>query len=212
MLVDAAKVNFCPEREKCVLLLLDEMHIRQDLVFDKHSGQMISFCNLGEVNDQLLAFEQSLSEGEPSSPDLARTMMVFMVRGLFSKLQFPYVQLPCGNISGDLLYEPFWEAVRRLEMCGLRVRLSLCRYMYCAVSFIVIALQVLGATLDGNSVNRRLIKLHEPTSQLLYKVTNPFTDEDRCFYFFSDPPHLIKTVRNCWLSKARNLHVSVCLF
>ncbi len=34
MLVDAAKVNSCPEREKYVILLLDEMHLRQDLVYD----------------------------------------------------------------------------------------------------------------------------------------------------------------------------------
>lgn len=32
MLVSAANLTTCPEREKCVLLLLDEMHIRQDLV------------------------------------------------------------------------------------------------------------------------------------------------------------------------------------
>ncbi len=123
MLVDAAKVNSCPEREKCVILLLDEMHIRQDLMYDKHSGEMIGFCSLGEVNDQLLAFERSLSDNEPSSPELAKTMIVFIVRGLINKLQFPYVQFPCGNISGDLLYiyEPFWEAVCRLETCGLKV-------------------------------------------------------------------------------------------
>ena len=54
---------------------------------------------------------------------------------------------------------------------------------------------MLGATLDGNSVNRRLVKLHEPSSDLVYKVENPFTDENR-FVYFSDLPHLIKTVRN----------------
>ena len=121
MLISAAKLNSCPERDKCVILLLDEMHIRQDLVFDKHSGEMIGFCNLGEINNHLLAFEQSLSKSEISSPKLAKTMMVIMVRGLFSKLQFPYVQFPCADISGDMLYEPFWEAVGRLEMCGLKV-------------------------------------------------------------------------------------------
>ena len=34
MLMKAAKVDPCPEREKCMILLLDEMHIREDLVFD----------------------------------------------------------------------------------------------------------------------------------------------------------------------------------
>ena len=66
-------------------------------------------------------------------------------------------------------------------------------------------LQVLGATLDGNSVNRRLVKLHQPSADLVYKVMNPFAEKR--FLYFSDPPHLIKTVRNCWLSKHRNLWV-----
>ena len=30
-----------------VLLLLDEMHIREDIVYDKHSGHKISYANLG---------------------------------------------------------------------------------------------------------------------------------------------------------------------
>ncbi len=66
-------------------LLLDEMHIRQD-----PSREMIGFCSLGEVNDQLLAFERSLSVNEPSSPKLAKTMMVFMVRGLFKVTVYSY--------------------------------------------------------------------------------------------------------------------------
>lgn len=121
MLRNAAKLDACPDRERNVLLLLDEMHIRQDLVFDKHSGALIGFCNLGDINDHLQQFEQSLSDSDTTTPELAKTMMVFMVHGLFSKLQFPYVQLPCGDISGDLLYDPLWEAVGRLENCGFKV-------------------------------------------------------------------------------------------
>ena len=60
MLLKAAKLEVCPEREKLVLLLLDEMHIREDIVYDKHSGEMIGFANLGEINEHLLAFEHSL--------------------------------------------------------------------------------------------------------------------------------------------------------
>lgn len=120
MLFQAAKVASCPEREKYVILLLDEMHIREDIVFDKHTGAMIGFTKLGDVNDHLLQFERSLAEDQ-TSPPLAKSMMVFMVRGLFNKLQFPYAQFPCASLSGDLLYEPFWEAVRRVESCGLKV-------------------------------------------------------------------------------------------
>ena len=65
---------------------------------------------------------------------------------------------------------------------------------------------MLGATLDGNSVNRRLIKLHNPKEEV-YKVRNPFTLEKRDLFFIADPPHLIKTVRNCWQSKCHHLWV-----
>ena len=49
----------------------------------------------------------------------------------------------------------------------------------------------------------------DPTTKpsMIYKVDNPYTDEKRPFYFISDPPHLMKTVRNCWASKYRHMWV-----
>ena len=119
-LYHAAKLDSCEEREKYVILLLDEMHIKEDLVFDKHSGELIGFINLGDINSHLLALEQSLTS-DSSSPPLANSMMTFMVRGLFSHLQFPYAHFPCHNLTSDLLYAPFWEAVYRLERLGFKV-------------------------------------------------------------------------------------------
>ena len=52
---------------------------------------------------------------------LAKTMMVMMVRGLFTPLRFPYVEFPCNKVTGALLFHPFWKAVYRLERMGLKV-------------------------------------------------------------------------------------------
>ena len=191
MLLKAAKLEVCPEREKLVLLLLDEMHIREGIVYDKHSGEMIGFANLGEINEHLLAFEHSLLSNAPAAPSPAKTMMVFMVRGLFNSLQFPYAQFPCSELTGELLYESFWDAVLRIENVGLKVLL----HTNSLVSILLV--QVLGATMDGNVINRRLIKMHD-TTELVYKTPNPYADDGRDFFFFSDPPHLLKTIRNCW--------------
>ncbi len=38
---EAAKIGDCPEREKYVVILMDEMHIKEDIVYDKHSGKLI---------------------------------------------------------------------------------------------------------------------------------------------------------------------------
>ena len=71
-------MDTCVEREKYVLLLLDEVHIREDIVYDMHSGEMIGYANLGEINKHLLAFEHSLLHDDEPAPAPVKTMMVFM--------------------------------------------------------------------------------------------------------------------------------------
>lgn len=56
----AAEVSTSETLAQFVLMLIDEMHVREDLVYDKHSGELIGFTNLGEVNQHLLEFERSL--------------------------------------------------------------------------------------------------------------------------------------------------------
>ena len=63
----AANLDQCKEREKYIILLLDEMHMKEYLVFDKHSGQLISFVNLGEINNHLLELERSLAADQNPS-------------------------------------------------------------------------------------------------------------------------------------------------
>lgn len=65
----------------------------------------------------------------------------------------------------------------------------------------------MGTTFDGASVNRHLVKIHDTSAGVLFKVPNLHASDGRDLFFFSDPPHLIKTVRNCWASKCRTLWV-----
>lgn len=191
-LMEAAKVQKAEEWEKCVVLVMDEMHVKEDLVYDKHSGALIGFVNLGETNQHLLQFQQAIEGDTTDSEALAKTMFVFMVRGLFTQLEFPYAQFPCADVSGELLFDPFWEAVYHLERLGLRV---------------------LAATADGASTNRRLIKLHSnKCGEVVYKVVNPHCRDRRYLYFIADPPHLLKTLRNAWANPKRHLWVCECFY
>ena len=63
-LIRAANILSCPEWHKFVILLIDEMYIREDLVYNKHSGRLIGFTDLGSINNHLSAFERSINEGE----------------------------------------------------------------------------------------------------------------------------------------------------
>ena len=186
-LVDAAFLS--NNLNKYVILVMDEMHIKHDLVYDKHDGSLIGFVDLGSTNNQLLEFEKALA-AEKTDRTLASTMLMFMVRGLLCKFNYPYAQFACNDISGSLMFDPMWEAVSRLERLGF---------------------YVLGLTCDGASPNRRLWKLHSDSSdELIYKVPNLFADDGRDFYFIPDPPHLLKTIRNSFCNPKRNLWVRIC--
>ncbi len=68
-----------------VILFLDEMHIREDLVYNKHTGALIGFTNLADITSHLETFEHSLNTTDTTNvcPPLAKSMFVIMVRGLF---------------------------------------------------------------------------------------------------------------------------------
>ena len=204
-LMEAAKIETCAEFEKLVVLVMDEMRIKEDLVYDKHSGRLpysfssvfhwylyfpgsiIGFCNLGDINTHLGALE--MQDDKVASPELANSMLVFLVRGLFTNLSFPYAQFLCTALSGEQMYDLVWEAVSRLELCGFKV---------------------LALTCDGLAANRRLFCLHNPDADdLAHKVPNPYAEDGRDLYVLADPPHLIKTVRNAWSNSKHLVWVSL---
>ena len=79
------------------------------------------------------------------------------------------------------------EAVYRLELGGLKI---------------------ISITADGASPNKKMFKLYSCQRDKLsvpYKTRNPYSpDGKRWLFFFVDPPHLIKTTRNCWANSGPN--------
>ena len=66
-------------------------------------------------------------------------------------------------------------------------------------------MEVDAVTCDGASANRKFYRMHsylldeeQPNDiGVTYKTLNMFAAEPRNIYFFADPPHLMKTARNC---------------
>ncbi len=113
-LLDEARYEDLEEWQKFVILLHDEVKIKNDLVYCKHTGELIGFANLGNFNNALVDFEkQCQSEGANCTPDIATYMLVFMVRGVSTRLEYPLAHFPCsGCITADFIYSLLWEAVR----------------------------------------------------------------------------------------------------
>ena len=192
-LKEEANLEKCLEFKKCICLVWDEVRIKQGLVYDKSSCKLIGFTDLDAIGNHLKSFEQQISTGKTTHP-IATNMQVFMVRGLFSGLEFPYAQFPVDNLSGCTIACLVDECICHLESLGFKV-LALC--------------------CDGASCNRKCLKiLGYPDSEgFVFKAHNVYADEERPIFLFSDPPHLIKTVRNCWANSyghkfIRKLYVS----
>ena len=183
-----------PEWKRYVVLLIDEMKIKQDLVFDKHTGEIIGFTNLGAINEDLKNTDLS-----KSSNVMATHMMATMVRSVCADFKFQLSHYPTTNTTAGEIFPIVWEIVEHLELRGFKV---------------------LAITCDGASINRRLFKMHRPegapSDYLTYSTTNPFALDERPLFFIADAPHLLKTTRNCWSNSyshkmSRKLWVSMCL-
>jgi hypothetical protein len=167
-----SNVDTLDDYQKYVSIVADEMHLKENLVYDKFSQELIGFSDMGDINEHLLRLKDNVNSADPP---LAKTMLTLMVRGLFTNFIFPYASFPSAHLTGDQLVPLFYEAVMRIERCGLKV---------------------ISCTLDGNSV-----------ANIKYFTKNPISHQN--IYFFSDPPHLIKTVRNCLANPNRKMQVSL---
>lgn len=168
------------EYQKNITIIFDEMKIKSNLVFSRNSGKLIGFTELGSINEELAAFGESvISEKKPK--DLATHVLSFMARGLSKRFNYPIGYFASVGFDSDQLYPCVWEAIENMESLGLKVRALTC---------------------DGASPNRRFFKIHqlfddENVSEdgVVFWTHNRF-DSSRKIYFFSDPPHLVKTLRN----------------
>lgn len=163
------------------------MHVREDLVFSKHTGDLIGFANQPWKGQRLACaiwvftwFRSRLP------PRIGNIDAGVLHEGLVHQFSVSYAQFACKSFSGDLIFNHSWKAVYRLERMGFKV---------------------IAATADGASPDWKFFQLHGE-SRTDYKTLNPFAVDGQFLYFFSDRPHLLKTVRNCLATTKRNLWVS----
>ena len=153
------------------------MHVKESLFFDKHTGALVGYSDLGEINNILSDYEKQLSASHSTQRPMAKLMLVFMVRGLFTSLKFPYVQFPAASTKGGDIFPLVRQAIKHLTRLGLHVMTITC---------------------DGASDNRRMFAMFNDKSALSYKTNNVYSEDSNQIFFISDPPHLIKTIRNCF--------------
>ena len=159
--------------QKYVAVVMDEMKLQENLVFDKTSGELIGYIDLG---DPLTTFANVDEDTDP----IASHALAFLVRGLCTNLKHVVAYYFTGNVTSFQLMPLFWKVVAALET--------------------TVKLWVIAAVNDGASPNRNFFELHAKLGGklpdgLVHKTINLFC-LSRMIYF-ADVPHLVKTARNC---------------
>ena len=116
-------------------LIMDELKIKSGLVYRKHTRELVGFCDLGKVYQEL----DELEGNHTHHLQLAQNMLAFMIWPIF-KPSMPFMVTSYASLclSGEKLYAPVWEVIEALELSGL---------------------PVLSLTSDGASPNRRFYKV-----------------------------------------------------
>ena len=159
-------------------LMMDEMTIRENIVFDTKSGNLIGFVNLSQTEEEIERLDQ---DQDSYTPQAAKKVLVYMAKGLVSKKAAKQVVGIFGvtNANAMQIYDRTWSVIEHLELAGLKVLCVVC---------------------DGARTNRSFFKMHqnqEDQNDIISQTPNIFSEDGkRPLYFLSDPPHLLKCLRN----------------
>ena len=156
-----------PNVGKLGALIFDEVKIKEGLLFDPSSWELIGFVDL-ECDETSLA-----STCKPTTRDkLASHVLQFYFKSVFSSFNYPCGYFLTKGISATQLNRIFWEGVGMLHAHNFEVIVSIC---------------------DGAPENRTFMDING-CNETVSKTHNPFSN---CpLFFLSDPPHLLKKLRN----------------
>lgn len=129
----AEKTREFSESERFVSIIIDEMKVQEDLVWDKNTGELVGFIDLGneEINQSVLK----------ENKKLATHIMVFMVKSIKNPLSFSFANFATDGATASQIFPLFWKAVSILEIS--------CK------------LKVIASVADGASTNRRFAKMNQ---------------------------------------------------
>ena len=155
-----------PDRSHYGAFYFDEMTIKEGLVWDQRTNELVGFAD--DIDDD--SWEDSEGSYDSVHSMLAKNVLQFHWRSLFSRFTYPCAFFYTRNLKAHQLDNIFWDGVTALQNIGLKVLLTVC---------------------DGASCNRSFMNLNLGSSCVKH---NPVTNTP--LFFMSDPPHLVKKLRN----------------
>lgn len=132
------------KHKKIFVLMADEIHISQNLVFQKSSGKLIGYTTLDTVDSEVKKLEQTIDAPDKEIEETVATkVLVYMAKGVSNGIKEVVASYTVGTLTSNQMYVWTWEVIAAMESSGMPV-----------IAFIS----------DGSSVNRGFIKKHKPAT------------------------------------------------
>ena len=107
------KVKEFSEMEKFMILLMDEMKIQENLVWDKHTGELIGFVDLGDVDVNYTVLQ------EPNK--LASHVLVFLIRSIVNPFKFSLANFATTSATCTQMFLLVWKAINICELNNIKI-------------------------------------------------------------------------------------------
>ena len=93
---------------------MDEMKVQENLVWDKHTGDLIGFVDLGDPHLNYATLEKH--------DEVASHILVFLVLSVINPLKFSLANFATSNAKAVQMFPLFWKSVGICEEnCNLKV-------------------------------------------------------------------------------------------
>ena len=125
------KIKDFSGKEKFIVLLMDEMKIQENLVWDKHNGELTGYVDLGEIDLNYATLSKVTT--------VASHVLVFLIRSIVNPFKFSLANFATDGISASQMFLLLWKAISICEKSSLKV---------------------IAVTCDGASPNRKLFQMH----------------------------------------------------
>ena len=114
-----------------MVLLIDEMKIQVNLVWDKHNGELIGCVDLDNIDLSYATLSKVTTVGSH--------VLVFLIRSIVNPFKSSRANFATDGISVSQMFLLLWKAI---SICGKG------------------SLKVIAVTCDGASPNRTLFRMH----------------------------------------------------
>lgn len=185
---DKPHLKSCNFSESYYIVLLDEIDVIDNLVYQKSNNELIGFVKLSDVKSEMDKIEEFIVADKclDHRPIPSYSMLVYMVKGISNNVREVVGLLDAENDSPQKVYDATWDVISTLEQNNFKV---------------------IGFVSNGSSkAKSNFIDLHSGIHLDCGQVyaTKNIAAKDRLVYFFTDMWYLLRQIRNCFEESGSN--------